>query len=71
MATSKPGPNSIENEWGIMKQKLPKKTVFPSNSNEVFSILYNIWFNMPDSYSHNLVSAMPSRVNMVKEIERK
>ena len=62
-----PDLDSIENMWGIMKQKLRNQTVFPSNPNELFSILSHIWHNMPDSYFYNLVSSMPARVKMVKE----
>ena len=50
-----------------MKPQLRKKPEYPSNPMELFSILSKIWYNMPDSYFHNLVASMPSRVKMVKE----
>ena len=62
-----PDLNPVENIRGIMKQKLRKRKVMPSNPTEPFMILSEIWNSMPDAYFHNLVVSMPARVKMVKE----
>ena len=62
-----PDLNSIDDMWGITKQKLRKRIVMPSNPTKQFTIIPEIWNSMPDEYFHDLVASMLASVRIMKE----
>ena len=64
-----PDLNPIEDLWGIMKNRLRKRAVPPSNPLHLFRVLSEIWYSIPDAHLQNLVSSMVKRVTMVKNFK--
>ena len=62
-----PDLNPIENVWGLMKNRLRKRSVHPSSPMHLFSILSEMWNTLPDSYFQSLVASMPVRVKKVRQ----
>ncbi len=64
-----PDLNPIENIWSILKKKLRERSVHPSNAEELFEVLCNIWSALPDSLFSTLVDSMTRRVTAVVDNE--
>ena len=60
-----PDLNPIENVWGLLKQKLRKRSTYPSNADALFELLQSEWDKLPNSYFYYLVSPLPSRARAV------
>ncbi len=61
-----PDLNPIENARAILKRRLRRRAYYPKNAGDLFDILQHEWNSIPDSYFHDLVSSMPTRVQRVK-----
>ncbi len=64
-----PDLNPIENFLSILKKKLLERSVHPSNADELFEVLCNIWSALPDSLFSTLVDSMMRRVTAVIDNE--
>ena len=53
-----PDLNHMENVWGLMKSRLRKRSLYPTSPMHLFSILNEMWNNLPDEYFKNLVKSM-------------
>ena len=60
-----PDLNPIENVWGSMKSRLRKRSLYPTSPMHLFSILNDMWNNLPDEYFKNLVESIYKRAKMV------
>ena len=58
--------NCIENVWGLFKQRLRKRNVHPRNSMHLFTILFTMWNELPQSYLQILIASMPKCVRAVR-----
>jgi transposase len=60
-----PDLNPIENIWGLIKQKLRKRSVGPSNLNEIFDYVKCEWEALGREYLLHLIHSMPKRIEAV------
>ena len=61
-----PGFNLIENAWALLKKRLRPRDAYPSNSDELFSVLLHEWNTIPDTYFTALIDSMLTRAAIVK-----
>lgn len=60
-----PDLNPIENIWGRIKQLLRRRSVGPSDLNEIFDYVKREWEALPKEYLLELIHSMPQRIEAV------
>ena len=63
-----PNLNPIENLRGIMKRLLRKRTKYPSNREDLFSQVFEIWSSLPNEYFIKLSQSMIRRCNTISNV---
>ena len=63
-----PDLNPIENVWSKLKKQLRNRSTYPSNADQLFAVLCDIWSAFPYSYFSTLVQYMERTVVAVLEI---
>ena len=61
--------NLIENIRSILKKELRERSVHPSNTEELFEVLCNIWSALPDSLFSTQVDSITRKVTVVPDNE--
>ena len=62
-----PDLNPVENVKRTLKKQLRNRPIYPSNVDQLFAVLCDIWSALSDSYFSTLVQSMERRVAAVLE----
>ena len=66
LSAQNPDLNPIENAWALLKKRLRSSDTYPSNADELFSVLQHEWNAIADTYLTSLIDSMPTRAAIVK-----
>ena len=63
--TQSPDFNPIENAWAVLKKRLRERPEYPRNADNLFQILQEKWFAIPNEF-FSLIRSINTRARIVK-----